>query len=381
MKDLDFEELDKAVNSMISNQPTNVNVAVSSPANNNNNPAPAVSTSPKLNLGQNLSIKPVGPRSNNGRFMDMVRSNASQDSRVPLAMPTRVSNLTQISPAQPVSQPKVQPVVASVSNNPTILSNAVTPVVNSAPNYPNSDASHDDDIDQISLDIENTLKQLNEPQESPFLSGAKVEKRPLNAFLNDNSKPEQAVVVNKPIQVIDSNKISVDDKSVQIDTKFNNDNLLPKNNIPSDSKVISDKEKFAQLDTPLPAELQSDILSIESNESILTGDINDDSQPSEVVNPKLGQPQINTVQPQMNDNSVKTPLNPVVPTSIQQQYVEKPNSGDKENVSIYDTNSYHKAVDTSKNKKGLMFIVWVVLLILASVGAGAAVFFFVLPNL
>lgn len=71
-----------------------------------------------------------------------------------------------------------------------------------------------------------------------------------------------------------------------------------------------------------------------------------------------------------------------VNASIKPQYTEQPSTGDKTNGAIYDTKSYHKAMNGSgKIKANLMLAFWAFLLVLVSVGAGIAVFTFVLPNL
>lgn len=339
MKDIDFDELDRAVNSMISNQSSSATDTSSVVVNTTVGQSSPVAT-------QNVVQRPPAPRLNNGRFMDMVRSNVNQDiNKTPLSMPSRPSSQPIANPVSVVdSQPKPSFVVTPVPPNPI-----KTSVV----------ADEDSDIDQITEDIEATLNQINTPQESPFLSGAKVEKRPLNALVEESNAQESKAVEAKinPVPIL------------------TNDDLN-KDVIKNHDSLTDEKEKFNQLNIPLPAELQSDILSVESNEGLLVSlhdnvSLDDKDEKPEVLNQNI------IVKPE----SVQPTTVPVVPTSIQQQYVEKPNTEEKVNVSIYDTNSYHKAMDGNKKKSNLMFIVWLVLLIILSIGAGVAVYFFVLPNL
>lgn len=77
-------------------------------------------------------------------------------------------------------------------------------------------------------------------------------------------------------------------------------------------------------------------------------------------------------------------VKPIVdsPTSISQQYQEKPNTGDQHSGAIYDTDSYHKAVvQPAKKGSGWLWVLWVVLLLAIGAGVGAAIYFFVLPIL
>lgn len=261
---------------------------------------------------------PVVEKPSTGRFMDVVHP--SSNMRNTLVMPERTPN-------QMVVKPVVQP--------PAIQS-PITPIpMKSTPpeiKMPDFDKDEDADIDRISNDITNTLSQSsNEPLDTPFLSGTKVEKRPLGAFSTEPTPPPvMNPMMNPPFQ-----------SSFQADRNNTNQNM-----------------KSSEINTPLPAELQSDLLSIESD----------------------------TVQPEKaNVMNTPAPINtsqPTVATSIPQQYQEQPSSGDKNNGAIYDTNAYHKAmISPVKKKSGWTWVIWIVILLVVSAGAGAAVYFFVLPRL
>ena len=116
--------------------------------------------------------------------------------------------------------------------------------------------------------------------------------------------------------------------------------------------------------TPLPAELDDELLMIESDKGTnLEAEIIKDNKPTEkpILEPKS---KLNT------------------PTSISQQYTEKPNSDNQKTGAIYDTSSYHKVITRQPNKKsGWMWVLWIFLLLLAGAGAGVAFYFFVMPNL
>jgi hypothetical protein len=103
-------------------------------------------------------------------------------------------------------------------------------------------------------------------------------------------------------------------------------------------------------DTPMPAELQPGLLSIESNED-----------------PKALE---------------KEEIVPTGPTSITQQYTQQPSTGDKPVANMFDTSAYKKPqMVTGKKKSGWLVVLWIFLLLVIGGGIGAAVYFFVLPRL
>jgi len=161
------------------------------------------------------------------------------------------------------------------------------------------------------------------PLESPFLPDAKVEKRPLGAFADTASLPDAPAVE------------------------------------PSEQSPPDDGDRPINTDIPLPAELQDDLLSIESNED--TAEVVTNSEPS--VEPKVQEAAVGTM-------------------SIPQQYVEQPSTGDKPAGSIFDIDAYRKpAVHSKKTKSGWMVVMWIVLLLILGAGVGAAFYFYLLPLL
>jgi hypothetical protein len=298
MQDLDFEELDKAVNSLMPQSASNTDanqVTV--------NPAPIqqpVVTPVAAN------INPI-ERPTTGRFMDVVHP--SSDMRSTLNLPQRPSTVIA-----PVVVPAAVPRPNPVPNQPVTQQSQSQPVINTPvsntsnwaglPNYPAN----------------------SEVPDSPFLSEAKVEKRPLGAFSDENisnSKP----IDDTSVQSISQPKVETTDKLSPVE--------------PVDNKI--------------PEELDASLLKVESDSS---------------TKPSLVDPNINPLsQNPMND-------------SISQQYALKPNVISAEAGNIYDTSSYNKSVIKKSTKKsGLMWVVWIILLLFIGAGAGAAFYYFVMPNL
>ena len=342
MKDLDFDELDRAVNSLITSTPASTN-NVDTPkettldlGNGSYNQIPATPPTISQPIAPVPTFDPLSPaveRPSTGRFMDVVHP--SSNMRPNLVMPERNLNLNQTPDLKPIAVPYSAP----ISIVPPTVSSMPTPMSNNwaNPSQPTNEADEDDDIDQIGNDITSAMEQnANVPLDSPFIAGTKVDKRPLGAFSNDQQPAEPQDKVH--------------------DTSTNNNN-------PS-----------------LPAELQDDLLLIESNS---TAQPDEESDEKPVVESLLVTPVVPVVPvvPILPIAPVTIDTKPVTATSITQQYKEQPNSGDQKTGAIYDTNSYHKALTPTKKKSGWLWVLWIVLLLVIGAGSGAAVYFLVLPNL
>lgn len=370
MKDLDFDELDRAVNSLITSTPgsgsdsliptTPVSpVALDQPLSIEYNPSTSNSVQSipsSLPTVPIVAPVPVVERPSTGRFMDVVRP--SSDMRSSLMMPERSSNQvmstpftgTPMIPETPALPVEIKEPIASNQSN----SAWPDPIdFDSTKKSPEDKPEEEDDIDRISNDIANTLGQKPfESMDSPFLSDAKVEKRPLGAF-SDDQTPAQ------PVQPI----------------------ATPPSNVPLDrpNEAITPNDRPIETDTPLPAELQDDLLSIESDSTT--------TQPEKPV--VVNNPIITNQSPVVNPTVIPTtPVSMPAPTamptatSITQQYKEQPSTGEQKNGAIYDTNAYNKPMATPKKKKaGLMWAIWIAIFLVIGAAAGAAVYFFVLPRL
>jgi len=297
MQDLDFEELDKAVNSLMPK--------VASDADTNQvvtNPAPIqqpVATPVAAN------INPI-ERPNTGRFMDVVHP--SSDMRSTLNLPQRPSMTVAPAPA-PIAVPRPAP-----TQTQPVIQPQSQPVINT----PNPNVSNWAGLSNYSAG--------NEIPDSPFLTEAKVEKRPLGAFSNENT----------------NNLKPIDNSPVE-------NELQPKVEMPNTLNPV------APVENKIPEELDNSLLEVESDSS---------------TKPNLVDPNINPLS--------QNPIN----NSISQQYASKPNVISAEAGNIYDTSSYNKSVTKKSTKKsGLMWVVWIILLLIIGAGAGAAFYYFVMPNL
>lgn len=153
--------------------------------------------------------------------------------------------------------------------------------------------------------------------ESPFITGTKVEKRPLNPGTSAAEQANEA-----PAEIIDQPVVTTDTD-----------------------------------ETPrpfVPAELSSDLVAIESTE------------------PKSDTPDTAELPVEVSHVTPAESKVPTGPSSIAQQYREQPSTGDQSHAAIYDASQFPAPLShPAKKKSGWLWIVWVVLLL--ALGAGGAI--------
>jgi hypothetical protein len=212
MKDFDFDEIDRAVNSVSSGD-----------IKASDKPDDALVEPPKPESTPEKTTPALAGRRSSGQFMDVVHPSSNMR-RAPMKMPTLPTNpinqnptpeKSPVEPAQPISSEDDTKPVETELPTPTIESNV----------WDDMKTENDDaDIDKISDDITNEMSHKpDELPDTPFIAGTKVEKRPLGAFSTESPTS-------------DPNPENADE-------------------------LIENKDKS------LPDELQDKLLSIESNES------------------------------------------------------------------------------------------------------------------
>ncbi|HSW91482.1 MAG TPA: hypothetical protein VLG09_02460 [Candidatus Saccharimonadales bacterium] len=406
MKDLDFDELDRAVNSLMTNVPKapepkktdeNEQTLTITPtlkddaapsfktldktvAQINNTPintsdAPkAPSEEPSSPTTDNKPVSAAQPlASRRGRFMDMVRPNASP----------RVSETTRPASRQGATIEPSGPLLSDVvaPSNPAGLPATKTPVPSpkkdedSVGEWPDpiemtsttEPVNKTEDDESLSKTLEPTSDELAKPAvtdsytplTTPFLADTKVEKRPLGGAAIEADALEPA----EPQNVVEEQKItSQPDEAAQL---------------PADPTEIAPLQ--------LPEELSGDLVALEAGANTTA------MNPDAVMTPEaeVAQPSQKPVEPKMDatDNSSQPPvadavpnpdekLLPAGPISIPQQYREEPSTGDKQSGSIYDTDTYHQPLShPAKKKSGWMWVIWTIAILLVGAGCGAALYF------
>jgi len=412
MKDLDFDELDRAVNSLMTNVPKtpepkkddddtvqtltitptikqdsspsfNTLDSTLSTINKSDDPMIALSSAPvqqpiegapaattttsSTTTSDHLvsSSSPVAAR--RGRFMDVVRPGVTitksdtSPSRSRLGM-----TITPSSPSMKDVVPAPKP-VTSVPARVTAASAAPlssTPDTNDWPDPLDIDMVKKTDIVDASETVKETKDAVREeallvpveapkvaleetppaPLTSPFLADAKVEKRPLGIASTDEVLKEE-----KP-----------------------------------DKKEEADVQMDPVVDMPrpaLPEELSTDMAALESGADTAGVAAGTGIETAETAADASIHTPSATVEPIVTHSTLTTPepdTKPVAasPTSIPQQYHEEPNTGDKGNGSIYDTDTYHKPLShPAKKGSGWMWVLWIVVILLLGAGGGAALYF------
>jgi len=325
MQDIDFDEIDRAVNS-VTNRVPEAEVTVAPVSIPEPTPVPDVVAQPVV------PTPSLAARRSSGRFMDVVhpssdmRPQTSSASSLPRQEVDRTVVAERQEPAaatgaafhwpdpidmfeeQPAVEPPVEPLAApTLEETPSVLP---SPMIFDEP----------------------------APLESPFLSDTKVEKRPLGAFSTAEAESEIPLLEDFPAPTM----------SQELETTLSDE--MP---------LISETEAESAAD--MPRELHEDVLLLEAHGV-------DEPAPELVT---LGATPIATV--------AETPIGP---TSITQQYQEHPSTDSQPSGSIYDTEAYHKPLaHPAKKHSSLLIIIWIIALIIFGGGIGVAINFLVLPTL
>lgn len=372
MKDIDFDELDRAVNSLMNSVPKDddgddgVNDTPNSPAGGalqtavpaqndisqdmpddeiqlappaelmivdepevaeaKAEPAPSVPASPAA-----TSLPPV----RRGKFMDMVRSPARDaEKTAPSTMPSRHA-------------PTLQPITPQTRPAPTVA----------APSPASAVPANSWQVEEsLQKELEATLApssptSLSTPEVGPpvlpFLPDAKVEKRPLGRpvepqLATSTSDVPQSSSPLAPVDLTASTQDDTDTGEAEVDAQ------LP--------------------GQPLPAELGSELLSIETSTDMLPPETPVSTMPPQPLEP--------APSPSAHIPGVARPS---AATSIPQQYTVQPKeTTDQEpGGAIYDAATYHQPlVHLAKKKPGWVWVVAIIVILLLGITGGAAVYYF-----
>lgn len=305
MSDIDFDELDRAVSSVLGVPAQQLQPAPT--------PAPADSVQPTQPVVAAPVVTPVAvsptpaqpvrpsavtPRPTTGRFMDVVHP--SSDMRT----------------ATPAPQAETQPAL-TVEPQVTVVPEPAQP-----------------EIDAFELIQDDFVA----PLESPFITDAKVEKRPLGAF-----SPDQTT---EPIEQ-DQLMAPILDSTLE----------------PSEEAFISAIEIG-----------DTDPLTVIADEpQIVEEPIVEAEQPVYVPEPIAVQPEPEAQPPEFT---------PAIQSSIPQQYTEQVSTDQQPSGAIFDTESYHQPLaHPQKKKSGVLVVVWILGLIVLGAGLGVSLYFFVLKGL
>jgi hypothetical protein len=395
MKDLDFDELDRAVNSLMTNVPKtsepkkadeNEQTLTITPTlkddatpsfqtldktvtqiNNNTTNTPAIPMTPTASssVAADVSAAQSPPASRRGRFMDMVRPNASprvSETTRPLSRqgttiePTGPLLSDVVAPSSPSSLPASKKPASPETSEDSIGGEWPDPIEMT----PEVDSMKKDDVslpiapgpveDEL---VKSTPADSYTPLATPFLADTKVEKRPLGGAVTETDSSESMATQ----ELTDEQKsVSQSDEAAQL---------------PADPTEIAPLQ--------LPEELSGDLVALESDANTTT-EKPDMTVPPEAENTIESKAvAVDTPSQTPTPNTVPDPeekLLPSGPISIPQQYREEPSTGDKQSGSIYDTDTYHQPLShPAKKKSGWMWVLWIIVILIVGAGCGAAIYF------
>lgn len=383
MSDIDFDELDRAVNSLmnkrqgqVDDKPTAVNeqagVTSDKPADSTDvsselKPSLPVNDKPEINnkpeLSNNLATpKPTSPsvsssptiRQSPGRFMDVMPPNPtkSMSARPVNKLPVRNTGMIQ-----PMSQPASNESTSAPSSQEAEF---VDPVA-STPNVtePKSEAK-----------IVSPLA----PMESPFLSDVAVDKRPLGSIDEVDSSSFKEVKEDQSPEIIDQVPPSGDIDLAMASMSNQDETLASGTDIVSSQESIDDTqepdnwttetdERVTETEAYVPPEMGAEVVALESDvaaaKPLVTNQPSDakfDKKPLSTGSPQIKQP--GDIVPQYTPGVADAPE----PSAIFEAASESP-----QNLS-----------HTPKAKSGWFILVWILLLVILGVAGGVAVWWFLI---
>jgi hypothetical protein len=396
MKDLDFDELDRAVNTLMGSvsktdepkpdeETKTVSITPTLPTEASSMPKPTPPPAPSPVSPAPVSAAPAAAR-RGGRFMDVVHSSSDMKKDKPVSSPISRQGATiqPTNPAVVLEEPKSVSEPAPVAE-PSVAPSAPKETVETTSPVDTNSSTHSDWPDPLEMsDFSKTestesvkpekietpepvplLEESSEtpavapesedlqPLSSPFLTDAKVEKRPLGGTpitSEEAPEPDHTPVVANP-----DNEGTIDD---------------PKDQLPP---AVEETKK------ELPPEYQGDLVAIESGsvETVVPEPEKEEEAEAAEKKPEAPKPTKPDTHPAALLEA-KTEDEPAAtgPTSIAQQYKEEPSTGDQHNGAIYDTEAYHKPLShPAKKKSGWTVVVWILAILVVGAGAGAALYF------
>jgi hypothetical protein len=328
--DLDFDELDKAVNSLMGGVTDKDATPKAKTLDINSTLAPDEAPTYK-NLGHaaegigseaidrqektvSLNDEPKEPKAapkakRGGRFMDVVHPSSDMKQ-------AKVSH-QGATIAQPIPSLKADPVDTTAGNLPL-----------------SEDPLAEVEPEDIVAPPPSEAEETPEPQTSPFLPDAKVEKRPLGS--PEASKADGSEKDDEPQE--ETTPAPVEEKPMEVD-------VTPKEDESSKMDAMTEPaQNLTEVTEHVPEEYQDELLAVEKG---------------------------------MHDSEEEALAHVPVIASIPKQYQEKPSTGESKSGSIYDTDHYHKPLaHPAKQKSGWLWVIVILILVLIGAGMGAAVYFF-----
>lgn len=355
MADLDFEELDKAVNTLMAGVDSSKrNTALDDPkVKVVSLDAGSDDAKVEAEVPTSTFSEPTTEVSNN----DDTTEDVSVDTPAPVvAAPASTLATKRRGQFMDVMHPSSDMKVVSKPLRRTPIVVAPPSDVIAEPT-PEDDTDIDDLADSSYSPSVETIQPASEPLSSPFLPDTKPEKRPLGGSVFIADEPDEAPAEDEII--VDAGN---DVNATATDTI---------EQVPDANAAL------------LPEELGSDILAVEANDLVGADSSKDLTAQTPAEEPKPAE-RAPDQEAMLQEADPIPAAQAVVPAggSIAQQYDETPSTGDQTNGSIYDTANYHQAITPVEAPvKKASPIKWILLtLLLLVIGSGAGVGYFFLTR-
>lgn len=382
MKDLDFDELDRAVNSLMAgvpkasatpSQPAEKMLEISSTANDNEASRGDIGNKRELSAATlpvktavsrgSVSSSPEAPAlRRGGRFMDVVHPSSAMKKPEP-ARPVSRQGVT-IAPEKALTTLKESTSALAtpleVPSPPIAKPDTKTSSPAARSDWPDPlEIAGFDDEKEVEKEGESAPTQVETVESTPIKPTESAEAPLISPFLSDTKVDKRPLGANATTTLPDNEPVNPDTAS---------------------SEELDDQLPATLADTKplLPEELHGDLMAIESDTTEPDTEPANEKEDIPAVTSKReesSKPEVKK-DPEMPKPEQPMPV-PTGPVSIPQQYKEEPSSDQPESGAIYDTDSYHQPLaHPAKQKSGWMWVVWIVLILLLGVGVGAAVYFF-----
>jgi len=317
MSDIDFDELDRAVNGALNGTPVSSSTPVSSPVEE------------RADTYETPSVEPIQRTS-------LASSRASAPIVASPLEPAQISTPTQVPTPVAAAVPSVAPRPSSGRFMDLVHPSSDMRTTSSGPSPIPSPIEVKPEVEPVAEPAVIETPAWNEPLESPFLPDTKVEKRPLGGVeLLEAPEPQELLEEHTMPDPID----------------FAHSQVVTEETIPEPTFVE-------------PPKVEEPVYAPEAISQV-------EAQPEAIPEPPKV---IETPAPTLIEE-------PVGPTSITQQYREQASSNQESGAIFDTESYHQPVTQLAKKKSGLFTIIWIVLLVVLGAAAGWAVYTFVLPML
>lgn len=392
MSEIDFDELDRAVNDLMSNVDTSkrheglddpedkvVTLDSSSTESGKVASSPAAETTTVTPMSA-PEAKPAPAQSSplavkrRGQFMDMVHPSSDMTSA---SRPVKRDGVSIMPPSETIStSPSTESVNklssainAPVNNKPApTLSSIRTPSSTTVVSTPMSTpAPAVPSAEKLSQPIASSAIQPSaQPNSTAPIASSYSSPGVIEPSDNKNDQPEEVASVESeiPAEIVDEAS-SISSPQPLPTAPFLSDARVEKRPLGANSESaakppqdVAEEEAPASEPVSLPAELQGDVVAVEA------------SVPLDID--KAGS--LSEVDGQSSDADLVVDAG----VDLTAQSIEQTDVDDQVNGSIYDTANYHQPIDGKKPEKKsspLKWLAWFLVLLIVGVGAGVAYFF------